>query len=102
MSHDNRTASRQSLRGTDSNSLLRLHDQAREVLRTAPSRLDRARAEKALRHITEELDRRGDDRAPACLPSRRVVGKFVPSLVIGKQAHMAGRILNRRADAQAG
>jgi hypothetical protein len=59
MSYDNLTASRQSLRGTDSNSLLRLHDLAGEVLRTSRSQLERDRAEKALRRIDEELDKRG-------------------------------------------
>lgn len=48
----------QNLRGTDSNSLLRMYDLANGVLRTTPSQQARARADRALRRITAELQRR--------------------------------------------
>jgi len=46
------------LRGTDSNSLLRMYDQLREVLSTSISQGDRLRADKALGRITKELQKR--------------------------------------------
>lgn len=51
-------ASQQSLRGTDSNSLLRLYDQAQEMFQTSPLQNDRVRADKAIQRITKELQRR--------------------------------------------
>ena len=46
------------LRATDSNSLLRLYDQAREVAASSPSQRERVRAEKALERIGRELQGR--------------------------------------------
>jgi hypothetical protein len=58
MSGDSLSLGLQRVRGTDSNSLLRLYDLATEIARTSPSQQERARAERALRRITQELDRR--------------------------------------------
>jgi hypothetical protein len=46
------------LRGTDSNSLLRLYDRANEVFRKSSSLRERARADKALQRIAKELQKR--------------------------------------------
>ncbi len=46
------------LRGTDSNSLLRLYDLANEIVSRSPSQLERARADKASQRIAKELQRR--------------------------------------------
>lgn len=51
-------SSQQTLRGTDSNSLLRLYDAAQEVCRTSASQLERTRAGKAVERLTKELKRR--------------------------------------------
>ena len=45
------------LRGTDSNTLLRLYDRAREASQHSPVQLDRQRADKALQRILRELQR---------------------------------------------
>jgi hypothetical protein len=58
MSIDFLGAARRSLRGTDSNSLLRLYDQANEISTKALSQLDRTRADKALARIARELQKR--------------------------------------------
>lgn len=46
------------MRGTDSNSLLRLYDQARDLLATTMLRKDREWAERATRRIAAELRKR--------------------------------------------
>jgi hypothetical protein len=46
------------LRGTDSNTLLRLYDRAREAAQHSPMQLIRQRADKALQRILRELQRR--------------------------------------------
>jgi len=46
------------LRGTDSNSLLRLYDQAQAVFKKSLSQHERSRAGKAIQRITKELQRR--------------------------------------------
>jgi len=46
------------LRGTDSNSLLRLYDVVHGVLNRSQSQHERARAEKAIEQITTELRKR--------------------------------------------
>ena len=46
------------IRGTDSNSLLRLYDQARAICDRAPSQQERERADKAVQRLTKELQRR--------------------------------------------
>jgi hypothetical protein len=48
----------QSLRGTDSNSLLRLYDQVRAALGQTAFRGERAKADRALRRIARELAKR--------------------------------------------
>jgi hypothetical protein len=48
----------QNVRGTDSNSLLRLYDQANEIFTKSPLQLERERAGKAMERITKELQRR--------------------------------------------
>jgi hypothetical protein len=48
----------QSLRGTDSNSLLRLYDQARAIFSQSTLQGERARAERALRRIARVLEKR--------------------------------------------
>ncbi len=46
------------LRGADSNSLLRMYDTARGIAAAAGSRLERARADRAVARIARELRRR--------------------------------------------
>ena len=46
------------IRGTDSNSLLRLYDRAHGIATTSASQQERSRADKALRRITKELEKR--------------------------------------------
>jgi hypothetical protein len=46
------------LRGTDSNSLLRLYDEVHGVLNRSQSQQERARAGKAIERITTELRKR--------------------------------------------
>ena len=46
------------LRGTDSNSLLRLYDEVHGNLNRTQSQQERARAEKAIQRITTELRKR--------------------------------------------
>jgi hypothetical protein len=58
MSIDCLDAARRNLRGTDSNSLLRLYDQANEISTKAPSQLERTKADKALARIAKELQKR--------------------------------------------
>jgi hypothetical protein len=74
MSPDVLLLGQQALRGTDSNSLLRLYDLAQETCTRSSSRQERARAEKAQQRIAQELQKRkvpfatGHDEA---LPPRR-------------------------------
>jgi hypothetical protein len=49
----------QSLRGTDTNSLLRLYDLAVKMLNASQSQWDRRRADKAVQRIATELQKRG-------------------------------------------
>ena len=46
------------IRGADSNSLLRMYDLANEIFNKSSLQLERAKADKALRRIAEELQRR--------------------------------------------
>jgi len=58
MSDDVLTLSKQSLRGTDTNSLLRMYDHAARILDRSSSQQERARADKALQRIATELNKR--------------------------------------------
>jgi hypothetical protein len=58
MSDSTVTLGRNSIRSTDSNSLLRLFDRAAEILRKSSSHLARTRADKAMRSIATELAKR--------------------------------------------
>jgi hypothetical protein len=58
MSREFFVPNQQAVRGTDSNSLLRLYDQADEVWKKSPSQQERARAGKAIDRISKELRRR--------------------------------------------
>jgi hypothetical protein len=58
MHDDVLTLGLKSIRRTDSNSLLRMYDRAAEILRSAPSEQDRARADKAIPNIAAELAKR--------------------------------------------
>jgi hypothetical protein len=58
MSDSTITLGRNSIRSTDSNSLLRLYDRAAEILRNSSSQLERTRADKAMRAIATELAKR--------------------------------------------
>ncbi len=49
---------RAQVRAADSNSLLRLYDLSRELLANARSRQERDRADKAVRRIAKELEKR--------------------------------------------
>jgi hypothetical protein len=46
------------IRGTDSNSLLRLYDLAREIFNKSKSQPERARADRTIQRIARELQRR--------------------------------------------
>jgi hypothetical protein len=52
------TFDQRTLRGTDSNSLLRLYDQAKATLNNSQMQQERARADKALQRIAKELQKR--------------------------------------------
>jgi hypothetical protein len=52
------TPTLQQLRGADSNSLLRLFDHAKGILATSKAQHERARADRAIRRIAVELQRR--------------------------------------------
>ena len=58
MSNEVLTYDQRYLRGTDSNSLLRLYDLANEIVNGSPSQLERARADKAIQRIVKELQKR--------------------------------------------
>jgi hypothetical protein len=58
MGNDNLIFDRPNLRGTDSNSLLRLYDLANRILNSSAVQLERARADKAIRRIAKELQKR--------------------------------------------
>jgi hypothetical protein len=47
-----------SVRGSDSNSLLRTYDLAKAVLSKSPSQLEREKADKTIRRIATELHKR--------------------------------------------
>ena len=46
------------IRGTDSNSLLRMYDQANEIFNKSVLRQKRVKADKAIRRIVKELQKR--------------------------------------------
>lgn len=46
------------LRGTDSNSLLRMYDRAKDIFKKSPSEQERARADRAIQRIVKELAKR--------------------------------------------
>ena len=58
MSHEVLIPNQQTVRATDSNSLLRLYDQAKVIFDKSPLQQERARAGKALERISEELRKR--------------------------------------------
>ena len=58
MSNDVLTVTTQDVRGTDSNSLLRIRDCAHEVLMNSHLQTERKRAESAIQRITKEMQRR--------------------------------------------
>jgi hypothetical protein len=46
------------IRGVDTNSLLRMYDSATDVFRKSPFQQERARADKAIQRIVKELEKR--------------------------------------------
>lgn len=58
MGHDFSAGNQCSVRGTDSNSLMRLYDQARALLAQSPFSQERLKAERVVQRITKELKRR--------------------------------------------
>jgi hypothetical protein len=58
MSHEVLVPNQQNVRGADSNSLLRLYDQAKAIFDKSPLQQERARAGKAIERISEELRKR--------------------------------------------
>jgi len=58
MSNDSLTLNQRNLRGTDSNSLLRLYDLAQNIFNHSPLQLERARADKAIQRLAKELQKR--------------------------------------------
>jgi len=58
MSNDVLTLGPQDIRGTDSNSLLRMYDQASAIFNKSPFLQERTKADKAVRRIAKELQKR--------------------------------------------
>jgi hypothetical protein len=58
MSDDVLALGKQDIRGTDSNSLLRMYDLANEIFKRTPLKQERARAERSLQRIAKELENR--------------------------------------------
>jgi hypothetical protein len=58
MSNEALAVNTQQVRGLDSNSLLRLYDLAKDVCKRTSSQQERARADKAIRLIRTELEKR--------------------------------------------
>ena len=58
MSSDGLPTDRPWIRGADSNTLLRLYDEARQAIDRAGTQTERQRADRAARRITQELRRR--------------------------------------------
>ena len=58
MNNDVLSMDQPNLRGSDSNSLLRMYDLASNTFNTSPFQQERARAEKAIRRIAKELRKR--------------------------------------------
>ena len=58
MSNDTLALARKNLRGTDSNSLLRLYDLASGIFNKSPLQQEREAADKVLRRIAKELEKR--------------------------------------------
>jgi hypothetical protein len=58
VSTDVLTLDQRHLRGADSNSLLRLYDQACEIFNKSPLQQERARADKAIQRLAKELKKR--------------------------------------------
>jgi hypothetical protein len=58
MSNDPLPLDQASFRGSDSNSLLRTYDLAKEIISKSRSQLERDKADKAIRRIAAELQKR--------------------------------------------
>lgn len=58
MSYDVLAVDLGSIRGTDSNSLLRMYDKAHGILSKSQSQQQRARADRAIQRIAKELEKR--------------------------------------------
>jgi hypothetical protein len=58
MSNNTIPFDRWDIRGTDSNSLLRMYDSAAGVLSSSQSQVEREKAEKAMQRIAKELQKR--------------------------------------------
>jgi hypothetical protein len=58
MDNDTLVINQQQVRGTDSNSLLRLYDLANKVFTNSASPKERERADKAIQRISKELQKR--------------------------------------------
>jgi flagellar motor protein MotB len=58
MNNDPLLLGQMALRGIDSNSLLRLYDQASALFRQSPSQVERAKAQKTVQRIAGELYKR--------------------------------------------
>ena len=58
MSHDLSAFTTANIRGSDINSLMRLHDLANEVFKTSRLQQERAKMDKAIQRINKELEKR--------------------------------------------
>lgn len=58
MRNNLQTPSHVNLRGTDSNSLLRMYDLASDVFKQTQSQQERARADRTIQRIAKELQKR--------------------------------------------
>jgi hypothetical protein len=65
MTNDDLPFDSRHLRGTDSNSLLRMYDRAQDIVANSLRQLERARADKAIQRIAKELAKRQVPLAPA-------------------------------------
>ena len=75
MDTDGPTVTRQRLRGTDSNTLLRLYDRAHERSDHPQSQQDKVRADRALQRIVKELRKRKHYEKPCELRRRAKLRK---------------------------
>jgi hypothetical protein len=58
MTNDVLTVQQRTIRGTDTNSLLRMYDRGKEILQHSQLQQERVKADKAIQRIAQELAKR--------------------------------------------